>query len=98
MSLPRGRQARARQILQRLEDKQELTQPKFNKDEAEHRYRGLVLVAVFLMLVFELIVISLAWLRYGIDVEEVKDIAAIILSPTFTLFGAIVGFYFSRGK
>ncbi len=39
-----------------------------------------------------------AWLHYGIKVEEVKDIAAIVLSPTFTLFGTIVGFYFSRGR
>jgi hypothetical protein len=56
----------------------------------------LVLVGVFLLLLVELGVIILAWLRLGIQIETVKDMAAIILSPTFTLFGTIVGFYFSR--
>ena len=60
MSLPSNSQGRADQILQRLKNKQQVAQPRFNRDEAEHRYRGLVLVAVFFMLIFELFVITAA--------------------------------------
>ena len=98
MSLQPSRPTRAREILDRLERRQEVSQPRFNRDEAEHRSRGLVLLAVFSLLVFELVVITLAWLRFGIETEGVKDMAAVILAPTFTLFGTIVGFYFSRGR
>ena len=50
------------------------------------------------MLFLELLVVAAAWLMYKIDIGQVKDVAAVILSPTFTLLGAMVGFYFSRER
>ena len=98
MSLRPGEQTRARRLLQRLEERQDLARPKFDRDEAEHRSRGWVLFAVFGLLASELLVLALAWLWLKADAGTVKDMAAIILSPTFTLLGTIVGFYFSRGS
>ena len=68
----------------------------FDPEEQQEKTRGKVVGVLLTAAGTEIIVMLLAWLFWGKTTSDVKDIATIIFTPTLTLLGTAIGFYFSK--
>ena len=82
-------------FIEELQEKRDVVRA-FNPEERQERARFIAVMILLGIFLAEVILCFVSLLYFKVNAEDLKDVAGIIITPSVTLLGTALGFYFSR--